>query len=212
MSGQSTLFAEGTHASPLASPGTDAARKMTVTSGRKCVGSWTNSGPLGSLERMLLGTSAWGSMTCFLTWRHATTPAGRLLFQLAPSTPHIDATESGLLPTPVVMYTRETWDPRRIAEKQAQVKETTNKKGKHHSGNGFGLNLPQALRLLPTPSAREGRDWSRAQILAGLDRGGCVARRICADAIPSSQEIVGLNPCFAEWMMGFPIGWTDLKL
>jgi hypothetical protein len=64
--------------------------------------------------------------------------------------------------------------------------------------------------LLPTPSAREGRDWSQAQILAHLDRGGCVARRICSisPTLRLSAEIVGLNPSFAEWMMGYPEGWT----
>ena len=67
-----------------------------------------------------------------------------------------------------------------------------------------------AFTLLPTPSAREGRDWSQAQILARLDRGGCVARRICSlsSTLRSSAAIVGLNPSFAEWMMGYPEGWT----
>ena len=64
---------------------------------------------------------------------------------------------------------------------------------------------------LPTPTAREGRDWSRAEVLAKLDRGDGVAKRICSLLIPSSPTITGLNPCFAEAMMTFPIGWTDLN-
>jgi hypothetical protein len=70
-----------------------------------------------------------------------------------------------------------------------------------------------ASGLLPTPAKREGRDWSKASILAALDRGGCVARRICSRSamLRSSPEIVGLNPSFAEWMMGFPIGWAALE-
>jgi len=64
---------------------------------------------------------------------------------------------------------------------------------------------------LPTPCKTEGRDWSRATILARLDRGGRVCRRLCSVGLSDSQEIVGLNPSFAEWMMGFPIGWTDLQ-
>lgn len=62
---------------------------------------------------------------------------------------------------------------------------------------------------LPTPCKTEGRDWSRATILARLDRGGRVCRRLCSVGLSDSQEIVGLNPSFAEWMMGWPIGWTD---
>jgi hypothetical protein len=66
--------------------------------------------------------------------------------------------------------------------------------------------------LLPTPASREDRDWSRGRILASLDRGNGVAKRICAisPALRQSEEIVGLNPLFAEWMMGLPLGWTDL--
>ena len=68
--------------------------------------------------------------------------------------------------------------------------------------------------LLPTLAAREGRDWSRSPILAKLDRGGCVARRICSQSSTarSYQDPLGLHPCFGEWMMGFPVGWTDLRL
>lgn len=67
------------------------------------------------------------------------------------------------------------------------------------------------IGLLPTPSAREGRDWSRAAILASLDHGGCVARRICnlSQTIRSSRQIVGLNPSFALWMMGYPPAWIN---
>ena len=87
--------------------------------------------------------------------------------------------------------------------------------------NGTAYRLPTLAEstsgteygLLPTPAAREGRDWSKAKILARLDRGGCVARRICnlSSTLRLSEEIVGLNPCFAEWMMGYPEKWTDLK-
>jgi len=71
---------------------------MTTTSGRNLVGSWTSCGPLGSLERTLLGTSAWASTTCYLTWKDKATPAGRLLFQLAPSVPRTAEIASGPSP------------------------------------------------------------------------------------------------------------------
>lgn len=65
--------------------------------------------------------------------------------------------------------------------------------------------------LLPTVSAREWRDRSQAQILARLDRGDGVAKRICALSLKlrSSPEIVGLNPSFAAWTMGLPSAWVD---
>lgn len=58
---------------------------------------------------------------------------------------------------------------------------------------------------LPRLTAQEGRDWSKASILARLDKGGRVARRICklSPILRYSQDIVGLNPSFGGWMMGY---------
>lgn len=206
MSDQLTLFAEDTPASPFPQPGSAEARRMTATSGRNLIGSWLNSGPLGSLERTLLGTSAWASMTCFLTWRDKVTPAGRLLFQLAPSTPRTGVTGAGLLPTPATFYTRENWTPEQIAERQAEVKAKTNGKGKHHTGNGFGLNLAQAARMWPTPCASDHRDRGGPKD-ASIQR-----RKAIGKSIELSMTVDGpLNPEWVEWLMGFPMGWTDLK-
>lgn len=76
--------------------------------------------------------------------------------------------------------------------------------GVQRSGKG-------SIGLLPALSAREGRDWSRGRILASLDNGSGVAKRICAECTPGllSEEICGLNPSFGAWMMGFPEGWHD---
>lgn len=85
---QLTLFAEDTPASRSRRQGSAEARRMTVTSGLKCLGSPKNFGPIGLLEKMLLGTSLWGSTMCWMTWRTKVTPRGRLLFRLVPYAPH----------------------------------------------------------------------------------------------------------------------------
>nr|WP_250447955.1 hypothetical protein [Lysobacter enzymogenes] len=51
--------------------------------------------PLYSWARTLLASSRWASTEFSLTWKAKATPAGRLLFQLAPSTHRTDETESG---------------------------------------------------------------------------------------------------------------------
>lgn len=92
-----------TPASHSLSPGSDWARKMTATYGRKFTDWYLNSGPTDACLRTLLGTSIWASMTCYLTWKKSATPQGRLLFRLVPSAPPTVGIGSGLsLPTPRV--------------------------------------------------------------------------------------------------------------
>lgn len=70
-------------------------------------------------------------------------------------------------------------------------------------------NVQDCFGLLPTVTAREGRDWSRGRILASLDNGTGVAKRICNRSTTNqlSDAICGLNPSFAAWMMGYPPEW-----
>ena len=93
---QLTLFQEDFRASPSPLPGSEEAVKMTVTSGLKCLELYRNSGPLGSLARMLLGSSIWHSTRCTLTWKTKVTPSKRLLFRLVPSTPRTGGTDARL--------------------------------------------------------------------------------------------------------------------
>ena len=94
-----TSSQQDTHASHLVRPGSDEARKMTVTSGRKYLPLCKQSGRLGAFSRMFLDTSVWASTKCYLTWKAKVTPSNHLLFQLAPSMPRTDETGSGLWPT-----------------------------------------------------------------------------------------------------------------
>ena len=103
-------------ASPGASPGSSEARKMTAISGRKCCGSWLSAGPLGCLEKMLLGSSRWASTEFFLTWKPSATPAGRLLFRLVPSMPRISGNASGSWPTPRVGNNGGWGNPERASD------------------------------------------------------------------------------------------------
>lgn len=64
----------------------------------------------------------------------------------------------------------------------------------------------------PTPVASEGRDnnvsWAA---LARADKGGRIARRMASLGLPETQQTAkaALNPNWVEWLMGWPIGWTD---
>lgn len=94
---------EASPASRSAKLDEEKARQMTAISGQTCFELYKTSSQTGSSLKMcvasLLGTTAWYSSRCALTWKAKATKSNRLLFQLVPSTPRTDETGSGLLPT-----------------------------------------------------------------------------------------------------------------
>lgn len=179
---QLTLFPAGSPASHSVLPGSSEARKMTVTSGRRCLELYRNSGPLGSLSRMCLGSSIWRSTRCYLTWKLSATPSRRLLFRLQASMPRTDANELPLWPTPAARDWRGSNSAESICKSLKREK------------NGFLGQLPNAV-LWTTPCAADAKG----------SHGGGNRRSLRTDV--GGQ----LNPTWVEWLMGFPIGWTDLN-
>lgn len=256
MSGQDgeqlTLFPADSHASRSAPPGSAEARRMTVTSGRKCCELLKNSGPLGSLARMLLVSSVWSSPFRLLEWRaealtdyrtrtimrryfhdkkiccssHSSetlnvsdTKSSHLLFRLVPLERRTEGTELPWLPTPTVADTFT-----------GGLKSSQQKPGSMHS-----VNLSNAVRMWPTPKASDaimgmtartsGRPLEKsthlqAQVYVRTMLPTPIAtdwkNRGCKDYRKNRefqlQTYVGgqLNPTWVEWLMGFPLGWTDL--
>lgn len=210
--GQLSLFTEDTLASLLVLPGSDKAKKMTVTSGRKYSDLLNQSDPVGLLEKMLLGTSLWGSTMCLLTWKRATTPQKRLFFRLQPSVPHTEGTEFSLWPTP----------------------HSNCHTGAGEKGEG-GMNIQTAVKMWPTPRANDSE--KRGKVANDL-RNGLPAAVLWGTPTASSWKgssmhgskrweeeirrgnIKGqvmepnnkgqLNPDWVECLMGFPLGWTAL--
>jgi hypothetical protein len=174
---------------------------MTATSGQKLIGSWTSSGRLGSLEKMLLATSAWASTTCFLTWKQRGTPQGRLLFQLVPSTPNTDETGFGLLHTPTAT---EGTGGGSAKSAELALSRTPRKSGAQRT-----IALRDVVKLWPTPTTR---DHKGGRTPEGLEKVGRGETNSLNDALTVREEEYGqLNPQWVEWLMGFPTGWTDLK-
>lgn len=238
--GQLILFPEDILASLFLWPGTDEARRMTVISGQRCSELLRTSGPVGSLLKMLLGTSRWASTQRYLIWRAQATPQGRLLFRLAPRAPSTGATAFSLSPT---ITAADAWTHR--------LKSTQAKPGSHSA-----LRLQQAVSwgMVPTPvaadsaqgaimSPRDSYQVSPAGTLrrrtgAGVDRSVGLARYVRLIPTPTASdykrmrpypqdlkrhspsiadvaagfemEKAGyLNPLWLEWLMGFPLGWTQ---
>ena len=220
-----TFSPAGSHdrASHSLSPGSEKARKMTVTSGLRCLELYSLQSPGGSLLKMLaaslLGTKGWFSKLCYLTWKEKVTKSRRLLFQLVPKTPATGGTESGLL---------RTLDAG--ADRGMRSKETI--QGRIKRGMPMQLNDQlQAIRtgILPTVQAR---DWKKEPspkhkayslpreigkmhpTLHARDWKGGTNERRNHETLP---DLIGgtstkLNPDKLDWFMGYPIGWTDTSV
>lgn len=188
---------------------------MTVTSGRRCFESCGSSGPLGCLERTLLELSVWNSNLVVLIWKVKVILSGRSLFQLAGSVhgtgetgcSSLVATQTGsannlapLFPTPTAprkhdndntagrCYSRERKDLANVAIAELRMAARDN-------------YIPH---MWPTPTSRDYKDCGDSIINGMIPVNGHLGR-----AVGSSRESGSLNPQWVEWLMGFPIGWTD---
>jgi hypothetical protein len=176
-------------------PENDLERKMTATSGRKCLEQYGRFSRVGSwgktFSALLIGTGDWYSTKCKLTWKMRGTSYNRMYFQLVPSTPRTEGIEFGLLPTPT---TQEPSTPCEITETGRRM--TKDGKSSH------SLNLGRLAGMLPTP---------QTQGLKIADEQG-KTRFLDSKLLPSPHLSDGmgsqLNPQYVEAMMGFPENWT----
>ena len=216
---QSQYYQDDFLASHSAQPGSDEARRMTVTSGRKCCELYRKSGPLGSLVKTLLESSVWRSTRCYLTWKASATPAKRLLFRLVPSMPRTDGTEWQFWPTPVSGrpdqgMSKSQEERHSLSLMQAvQVRSgmwptptAMDAKGLDHSlrkgaTSSRSILLAQKVAMFPTPTER---DFKSADMNPYSNR---FSQKTELNSVVGGQ----LNPTWVEWLMGFPLGWTDLS-
>jgi len=217
--GQLTLFPPQTPASPLVLPGSAEARQMTATSGRRLLGLYERLNRPMSFSRMFLGSSVWHSRLLHLTWRQKDTQSNRLLFQLAPLGRGTGETGYGLLPTP-----------------DASQRGARTNQNNHQITlqDVIAAKTPEAqdiAKIFPTPQSRdyrtgEGHRWENTK-----ERSRNLNDKVAHDQgyklIPTPQTqglkecIDGktyplkgngqLNPTWVEWLMGYPLGWTDLN-
>ena len=177
---QLTLFPEDSHASLSVYPGSEEARMMTVTSGRRCSELYGSSGPLGCLVRTCLESSIWHSTRCFLTWKTKDTPLRRLLFRLAVSMPHTEENGSPFWPTPTTgapfVVGKKTYDMLKRMEQKGMI--TAEERRSFAAGNG-GKTNPEFLEwlmgyqkaftgLLPTPIASLYKGAKPARYVGGV--------------------------------------------
>jgi hypothetical protein len=148
-------------ASPLVSPESKEAQRMTATSGRSLAKLLHTKDPLFAFSKMFMVTLPWASTRCLLTWKPKITPRGRLLCQLAPSTPRTDATGSGS--SEEMWATPNTMDhlPQRSAESTEKMKQGC-AEGQSASEQSEGASEPRHDANVGN-AAHNGRNGGAAQ-------------------------------------------------
>ena len=179
-------------ASHLVRPGSDEARKMTATSGRKYLPLLKQKGRVGLFAKMWLDTSVWASTKCYLTWQiKPVTRSKHFVLELWPSMPRTAVKESGLWATPT------TQDNPQVRGQGKTI------------GTNRGPTLGGAVRMWPTPRASE---WKGTGPLGSKSHNHRLEKGYLDATVQEKTQVSGsLNPQWVEWLMGYPEGWTDLK-
>ena len=213
-----TSSAAGSPASLFPSPAGDRATEMIAGSGRRCFELWLHSGRATSWQRTFLAcclTTTDGFSTRWPTrWKlRATKRSRRLWFQLALSARTTSATGPSLWPTPVKDGDRTTNYAQggRSLGATARLYPTPRAIYGEHPGMTDPRHLTGAVRMVPTPWAS---DWKGCGPVGSKSHKHMEGRGyLPAFVVPDREQAGGqLNPTWVEWLMGFPLRWTDLEV
>jgi len=154
------------------------------------------------------------------TWPRAGMMLSGTAYLLQPSAPLTDATgysssrgpnSIGLWPTPTADKDRTTnYNQGGMSLGYAARQwPTPTVKGNYNKASYAGKSgdgLATAVQKWPTPTARDHKDSGNQEKLA---KHAHKKRLGCSVAASNPQGHGSLNPNWVEWLMGFPIGWTD---
>lgn len=111
-----------------------------------------------------------------------------------------------LFPTPTVIHAARGNHDEPIQNYLDRVRDWKEGKSKGKPGMSLGV----AVKMFPTPTAREAKDFGL--VLKGKPRKyllHSLGREISQEH--GLDQVGRLNPEWVEWLMGWPIGWTDCE-
>ena len=210
-----TLFAEDSLVSRSHRQEDSLLKTTPDISGLRCLELSGNSGPLGLLERTLLGSSNWAWTKYSLTWKAKATPQGRLIFQLARLEPRTSDNGSGLLHTPTAKanqtapsmamrgsgnWVSSLWPTPTTTEAKSDTYNVQNRIDKDKQ-----VMLCHAVRLYPTPVTPTG-GGERSGDRAGTGTLNYMAR---SGQLTDQKSGGSLNPMWVAWLMGYPTEYLN---
>lgn len=201
MLNQLTLFAEAFPVSRIPLLADEERLKMTATSGPKSSDACAKLGLDGSWVKTSQGFSQArmdGSLEPFCeTWPRAGLMSNGIVCQRQPLVPITNAIGSGLWPTPRAYSHSPGVSAPGLTALDIRVR---------------GL-YPDKKRYWPTPAAS---DWKGSVGLSSANKRSAASSRgvrLSEEVTVRDQVNVGgsLNPQWVEWLMGYPLGWTDCE-
>jgi len=204
----------------------DLVKKMTATSGQKCLESLEKLNQVGLWAKMfsalLIGMEGWYSTKCKLTWKLKGTKYSRMYCQLQVSTHRTSDLEFGLLLTPTTR--EEVQDLDKFKKRMEKYPNGTTMPNLATQINSMMLPTPAAVdykqttlcesqrerstlpgmmvKMFKTPKASDKNMHWKTEKWKGDDLGSQI------------NEMLGtrshLSPLFVMEMMGFPTDWTLL--
>lgn len=131
------------------------------------------------------------------------------VYPLPPLAHLTDATESGSWPTPTANSSNQC-----SVDAALREAERLHPQGRWTLMSQVAAEMVHGNRMWPTPAAR---DWRGANGYETSLKKQAEGRRAQMGQLPNAVQMVEgkairgtLNPAWVEWLMGFPIGWTDL--
>lgn len=175
---------------------------------------------------LILDTSAKSS----LRWPKSGSMRDGLCSEQTTWAPRTDASGSGSWPTPTVNgnYNRKglsktSGDGLATAVKMCKTPSAADaytgnmKKKEFNFGNSGSLaqevesGFLETHRKWPTPAAHEGRLGYQRRDTGKKGTQKSLSTEVIDDAGGRTAVTGQLNPTWVEWLMGWPLGWTDLK-
>lgn len=182
----------------------------------------------GSLARFDLASSSWRTVQpsllgdsdeCSVTWPRSGMTADGQCWELPMSGRRTSATDSGLWPTPNALPASNDLNlqcsgdgrtkPNKlgwavaVSKWPTPVASDTSSRSKPYAQGGTPLSL--AVKW-PTPTAVTSSGGA-----ALCKWGGSGSREMLKKIVTPTELNGALNPTWVEWLMGWPLGWTDLE-
>jgi hypothetical protein len=215
-SNQLTLFAEAFPVSRIRSLVNGWQPPTIAISGLKSSDAFAELSPDGSWVKTSAGccqANLDGSLEQFCeTWPRAGMTRSGTAYQRAPSAPLTREIGSGSLPTPTV------------GDSKSARNSTANRSKMPPTGIHAGDTLTDYVTLWPTPSARDWKSETCSPEFQAKRMAHTRGKALSVMALlptPTAHRWDGLqshgvnvvsgslNPTWVEWLMGYPLGWTD---